>query len=1066
MRALALVLMCIPVWVAAQGSIRGVVADGQTGEALIGANVVITDPYKGAMADLDGRYSLDGLAPGTYKVTGSFIGYTSIVELVTLTGKEVVLVNFNLLAETVIIDQAAEVIATVDRARDVYMENIRKKDAASLDYISSQQIRRTGDSDAAGAMRRVTGVSTVGNFIFVRGLSDRYLKTTLNGLEVPSINPRRNTLEMDIFPTNLVDNLVVVKTQSANLPGDWSGAYLNVITKDFPDAFMFNFTSTLGYNDQSTFREVLSSQRSSTDWLGYDDGFRGLPAAAVGLTAEEWPFLAGTSFYDGLVYMGYADELAASGINGPGDIGPSNPIGTVCAGLGITLDSLETYGMAPASEARNAGLTAMTQSFNKAWDVTRRQAPLDLTQSLSFGNQTQLFGRSFGYIFGMQYKRQTRYWGDGEYARYTGGGTSTATQEMQQLKGFNDAMGTENVYWNMLLNLSYKLNEFNKISALAMPNFSGQNESRFMEGFNYLDTDMPQVQRTQRYEQRQLNIWQARGEHFLPGYKTQIQWNLGYSGGVMRTPDLRVFYNNWQRVESPILDQAVFTAVDGSDVTAEALQYINEALNKSELPLDWASNPDATIAFLAGEGLDIESFNVPVSVDTTYTILSATYPDPTRYYRTLHESKFDAKLHVVQPILPSRDLETKFSAGLSFVRTARRHEEQQFEFEGTGGFNGSIAEYMADSNMVVSRARDYVYAALLTDLNNTDRGTMDVLGAYAMLDAYLHPDVRLNAGVRVEQADMLIRSARIDEATDLTPQERDRLQGTLNDFDVMPSLNVVWAMSGSELLKVTNLRFAYSRSIARPVFREKSPFRGFDFETLETLKGNPGLDGTKIDNVDLRFEHFPNLGEIFSASLFYKRFTDPIEQTSILEAANPEYTWSNIPYSNAVGLELEGRKTLGFISEALMPWSLGVNLSLIRSRTAILEEELRVIRATDPMHPNTRPLFGQSPYILNTILTYAPDSSGFQGTVAFNLQGPKLFMTQLGGMPDIYQQPFPSLDLTFSQTVGEHFACGFRAFNLLNPLDRKTYDFGDPGQYNWLAFRTGRTFSLSFTYRI
>ena len=243
MRALALVLLCVPVWVAAQGSIRGVVADGQTGEALIGANVVIAEPYKGAMADLDGRYGLEGLAPGTYKVTGSFIGYTPKVEMVTITGREVVTVNFNLLVETIVIEQAAEVVATIDRSRDVYMENIRKKDAASLDYISSQQIRRTGDSDAAGAMRRVTGVSTVGNFIFVRGLSDRYIKTTLNGLEVPSINPRRNTLEMDIFPTNLVDNLVVVKTQSANLPGDWSGAYLNVITKDFPDAFTFNFTS-------------------------------------------------------------------------------------------------------------------------------------------------------------------------------------------------------------------------------------------------------------------------------------------------------------------------------------------------------------------------------------------------------------------------------------------------------------------------------------------------------------------------------------------------------------------------------------------------------------------------------------------------------------------------------------------------------------------------------------------------------------------------------------------------------------------------------------------------------
>ena len=1066
MRALLLTYLLLPGVLLAQGSIRGVVSDGQTGEALIGANVVIAEPYKGAMADLDGRYGLEGLAPGTYKVTGSFIGYTPKVEMVTITGREVVTVNFNLLVETIVIEQAAEVVATIDRSRDVYMENIRKKDAASLDYISSQQIRRTGDSDAAGAMRRVTGVSTVGNFIFVRGLSDRYIKTTLNGLEVPSINPRRNTLEMDIFPTNLVDNLVVVKTQSANLPGDWSGAYLNVITKDFPDAFTFNFTSTLGYNDQSTFRDVLSSQRSSTDALGYDDGFRALPAGVQGLTATDWPFLQGTSFYDGLVYMGYADELAAQGINGPGDIGAANPIGTVCAGLGISIDSLETYGMAPASEAANARLTALTQSFNKAWDVTRRQAPLDLTQSLSFGNQTQLFGRPFGYIFGMQYKRQTRFWDDGVYGRYTGGGAETAEAEMQQLKGFNDAMGTENVYWNMLLNLSYKLNEFNKISALAMPNVSGQNESRFMEGFNYLDTDMPQVQRTQRYEQRQLNIWQARGEHFIPAYKTQVQWNLGYSGGVMRTPDLRVFYNNWQRVETPQLDQAVFTAVDGSDVTAEALGYINDALNKSELPLDWASSPDVVIAFLAGEGLEIESFNVPVTVDTTYTILSATYPDPTRYYRTLHESKLDAKLHVIQPILQHRDLDTKLSAGVSFVRTSRRHEEQQFEFEGTGSFNGSIADYMADSNMVVSRGRDYVYAALLTDLNNTDRGTMDVFAGYAMVDAYLHPDVRLNAGVRIEAADMLIRSARLDEATDLTPQERDKLQGTLNDVDVMPSLNLVWALSGDELLKVTNMRFAYSRSIARPVFREKSPFRGFDFETLETLKGNPGLDGTKIDNLDFRFEHYPNLGEILSASLFYKRFTNPIEQTSILEAANPEYTWSNIPYSNVVGLELEARKSLAVISDRLQPWSLGMNMSFIRSRTAILEEELRVIRATDPMHPDTRPLFGQSPYIFNAMLTYAPDSSGFQGTVAYNVQGPKLFMTQLGGMPDIYQQPTPTLDVTVSQTFGERFAASFRAFNLINPLDRKSYDFGEPGEYLWLAYRTGRTFSLSFTYRI
>ena len=116
---------------------------------MIGANVVIKDPYKGAVADIDGNYSLEGLAPGMYEVTGSFIGYTPISETVEV-GDGVTIVNFNLYIETYVIEQAAEVVAKVDRSRDVYMENIKKKSAASMDFISSQQIKQTGDSDAAG----------------------------------------------------------------------------------------------------------------------------------------------------------------------------------------------------------------------------------------------------------------------------------------------------------------------------------------------------------------------------------------------------------------------------------------------------------------------------------------------------------------------------------------------------------------------------------------------------------------------------------------------------------------------------------------------------------------------------------------------------------------------------------------------------------------------------------------------------------------------------------------------------------------------------------------------------
>ena len=95
----------------------------------------------------------------------------------------------------------------------------------------------------------------------------------------------------------------------------------------------------------------------------------------------------------------------------------------------------------------------------------------------------------------------------------------------------------------------------------------------------------------------------------------------------------------------------------------------------------------------------------------------------------------------------------------------------------------------------------------------------------------------------------------------------------------MPSVNLTYALGELDAIKLTNLRVGYSRTIARPVFREKAPFRSFNFEWLETLKGNPDLGETTIDNVDLRLERFPNLGEVVSASVFYKRFTDPIEQT-------------------------------------------------------------------------------------------------------------------------------------------------------------------------------------------
>ena len=165
---------------------------------------------------------------------------------------------------------------------------------------------------------------------------------------------------------------------------------------------------------------------------------------------------------------------------------------------------------------------------------------------------------------------------------------------------------------------------------------------------------------------------------------------------------------------------------------------------------------------------------------------------------------------------------------------------------------------------------DYITTTLLTDLINTDEASLNVWGAYGMFNFRKNERFSGNAGARLEVADMFIRSRKIDLVNDLTDAQIANLQGGLNEVDLMPSFNFTYALGELDPIKLTNLRMSYSRTIARPVFREKAPFRSFNFEWLEVLKNNPELDETKIDNFDLRLEHFPDwvksFRQVFSTS--------------------------------------------------------------------------------------------------------------------------------------------------------------------------------------------------------
>jgi outer membrane receptor protein involved in Fe transport len=227
----------------------------------------------------------------------------------------------------------------------------------------------------------------------------------------------------------------------------------------------------------------------------------------------------------------------------------------------------------------------------------------------------------------------------------------------------------------------------------------------------------------------------------------------------------------------------------------------------------------------------------------------------------------------------------------------------------------------------------------------------------------------------------------------------------------------------------------------------------------EFLIGNAALRMTEVHNFDVRWEWYPRPGEILSVSLFYKDIKDAIERRFIDRTGNI-VTFTNSPKAFVYGLELEGRTTLDWLDPSLRHFSLGGNVSLIKSETDVLPdvqdslEEFGVRRTK-------RPLTDQSPYIVNLDLSYDNPHSGTSVSLIYNVFGPRLIISSMNS-PDIYEQPAAGLDFVFSQKLGRHTKLKFTAKNLLDPAIEKTY--GEEAEQVYSSYTKGMSFGLSFTY--
>jgi outer membrane receptor protein involved in Fe transport len=465
------------------GAIAGRVYDEGTSEPLAVAQIHIPSLGVGTLTNLDGRFMLRNLPPGTYDLVVELLGYTTK----TITGIEIqagrtVTLNVTLPPEAI---EVEGVTVSVERERGnaAAVLNERKNATAVLDAVGSQDISRSPDSDAADVAKRITGVTVAdGRYVYVRGLNERYSQTSLNGSPLPSPEPEKEVVPLDLFPSEFLETLTTQKTYTPDQPADFSGGTVQIRTKEFFDEPFMRVGVSLGANSEAHFNgsNFLRYDGGGTDFLGVDDGARALPGAVPG------------------------------GLNGsqlPSDPGQREIIG---------------------------------ESFQREFTPFRENAPINFGLDLATGTRADIFGRELGLLFGFNYAQD---WAvrDNEIERKwrTDAFDPSIPSSLRSANvDYTFDRGIRKVNMGAILNLKYMLSPSHKIGVETMFNRIADDETRSLFGANREDLGGFIADDRLRFVSRELLWGQLTGEHKL-FWDSRFEWRTALAEASRDEPGLR-----------------------------------------------------------------------------------------------------------------------------------------------------------------------------------------------------------------------------------------------------------------------------------------------------------------------------------------------------------------------------------------------------------------------------------------------------------------------------------------------------------------------------------------------
>lgn len=890
--------------IAQNGSIKGRVIDLKTKEGVIGANAVIEGTTVGAATDLDGVFTIPNVKPGTYALVISSITYKTqtiqdvIVESGNVTSLEITLVEDVAELEEVIVTAKKEIATDLNLLKSI------KESKLVVSGISSEQITKLPDRDVAQIAQRVPGVTIVDNrFVIIRGVPERYNQVMINGAIAPSTEIDRRSFSFDMVPAGAIDQMLIYKSGTAELPGDFAGGVIQLVTKQPSYEPFTSFGLSFGYRTNTTFNDHLSSQGSSTDLLGFDNGFRAIP--------DNFPTTS---------------QLISS---------------------------------SKSSSLRERAGKSLTNNF----DYSARQAPVDMGFNFAISRNFNVGRAKFSNLTSLAYSNSYQYY-QSDFLRYNEFTETSATKRFE----YKDNFYSNDVRVNLMHNWLIELNDRNRFEFKNLFVQLGEHETTIRIGDDKIQN--PNFDRTNyayHYLSRSIYSGQLDGTHEL-SKTAKINWLLGLNYIKRNEPDYRRFRTyrdkTFAGTEEPYTMQ------------------LPAAGNVFETGRFWSDLTDVGYS----NGVNFEKKFEGASSKKEPVIKAG-------YYAEYKTREFNAR-YINYQYPNTADFDQQIGQELS-----RLPLDQIFAPENIKRKNGFVIEEG-------------------TQPQDSYQGT-NLLTAGYVSGSLPIGKLDLSAGFRGEYNIQTINAR--------TNAGKVDIENPI--FAALPSVNAGYNVSDRSLI-----RGAYSRTVNRPEFRELAPFLYYQFEYEAAIVGSPDLKTAFIDNIDLRWEMYPNPGELISIGGFYKRFTNPIETYLEITTENPQLYYGNAPEATSYGIELEMRKSLASlgVSRLLRNTSVNLNAAWIQSNVDIGTAATNQIQ--------NRPLQGQSPYIVNMGLYYNDEEKGFSVNAAYNVFGPRIFSVGDKVFPSWWEMPRQSVDFQIAKTWNKRFEAKLNIQNLLNAAYRLYQD--------------------------